>query len=270
MVLMPLAVITIVLYIEDNVLTQTSHTIKTAELPEVFDGFRIVHLSDLHSKWFGEDQSRLVEQVNDQRPDLIVFTGDLIDRNRNNFKAGITLLDRLKQTAPVYYVTGNHEWDSGKAEDLIEQLSGRGIRVLQDDMDEIERMDDSITIIGLDDPDKRPGHATVRMDPLDRLVEEAKSKFTILLSHRPEHFDLYQQMPLDLVFSGHAHGGQFRLPLIGGFVAPGQGILPTYTEGSYEGNGTTLVVSRGLGNSIFPQRFFNRPEVVTVILKKDR
>lgn len=267
MVLMPLAVVTIVLYIEDNALTHSSHMITSPELPEAFDGYRIVHLSDLHSKWFGEDQSRLVDQVNDQEPDLIVFTGDLIDRNRNDLEAGVTLLERLKQTAPVYYVTGNHEWDSGKAEALIDHLNNRGIRVLQDDLEKIERKDETLTVIGIDDPDKRPGEATVRMDTLDRLIQEAEPGFTILLSHRPEYFDSYQQRPIDLVFSGHAHGGQFRLPFIGGLIAPGQGLFPKYEAGKHDKNGTTLVVSRGLGNSIFPQRLFNRPEIVTVTLK---
>ncbi|MCA0972118.1 metallophosphoesterase [Halobacillus litoralis] len=262
MVLLPITVAAIVLYIEDNILSETEIIVTDQELPEAFDGYKIVHLSDLHSKWFGEDQKRLIERVEEQNPDLIVFTGDLLDRSRNQLEPGVTLLTQLKNTAPVYFVTGNHERGSGKTKELIEELEAQEVHVLRNESLELQRKGEVISLAGVEDP-------TFSGSFSERVVQTLSGEsYTILLSHRPEFFSLYQEQGADLVFSGHAHGGQFRVPFIGGLVAPGQGVFPAYTSGKHEEVGTTMIVSRGLGNSIFPQRLFNRPEIVSVELKK--
>lgn len=260
MVVLPIMVAAIILYIEDNALSETELTVQDDELPASFEGFRIVQLTDLHSKSFGKSQNRLVRKVRQQKPDLIVFTGDLIDQKRSQFKPGVTLLIELTSIAPVYYVTGNHEWWSRKAEALVSELTSRGVHVLQNESTTIQRGDEQIHLAGVDDPALEGSFEA-------RLEEVSSNDFTILLSHRPEFLNLYQQHAFDLVFTGHAHGGQVRIPFVGGAVAPGQGFFPRYTAGKYEQGDTTMIVSRGLGNSIIPQRFFNRPEVVSITLE---
>lgn len=168
-------------------------------------------------------------------------------------------------------MTGNHEWWSGNFSTLEEKLRNLDVNVLRNTSDEIIIRDEKISIIGIDDP-------SIGKESYDeyRIAEEAiktssqgleiEDSFKILLSHRPELFSLYKKFDIDLIFSGHAHGGQFRIPFFGGIVAPNQGFLPQYTAGKYTQNISIMIVNRGLGNSIIPQRLFNRPEIVVVTL----
>ncbi len=268
----------IFLYFENNSLTSTNITIELENLPKSFDGYTIVHLSDLHNKSFGEAQERVIRQIEKARPDLIVFTGDLIDSRHYGLKNSIELMKRGIGIAPIYYVTGNHEWRSGKFESLRELLLDIGVKVLEDTHDTIERDGHIIYIIGIDDPSKVHGgnwHMQ-EWEVTRKSIEKAMdgifpdNHLKILLAHRPEKLTLYGEYNIDLVFAGHAHGGQIRLPFIGGVVAPNQGFFPKYTSGQHRYKDSTMVISRGLGNSIVPQRLFNRPEVVTVTLKNKR
>ena len=197
-----------------------------------------------------------------------MFTGDLLDRRRGGTKAGLELLERLAKTAPVYYVTGNHEGWAGNFDRLRPQLEKRQVQVLSNTHDRFCRGKDKIYILGIDDPaiqSKFYRQSELVTTELQAALEGTDG-FTILLAHRPELIETYSQFGIDLVFSGHAHGGQIRLPFIGGLVAPGQGFLPRYTAGLYTHGSSVLAVSRGLGNSLFPQRLFNRPEIVVVTL----
>ena len=139
--------------------------------------------------------------------------------------------------------------------------------ILEDEAVQLSRDGESITLIGLSDPSFARG-ADMFGDASDMVstklkdLMEGESGYTILLSHRPELFDSYAACNVDLVFSGHAHGGQFRLPLVGGLIAPNQGLFPKYDAGVFLTDNTHMVVSRGLGNSIIPLRFYNRPEIV--------
>lgn len=205
-----------------------------------------------------------------EKPDLIVFTGDLIDSRRYNEKPSLTLIEQLVDLAPVYYVTGNHEWKSGKYEALEEKLKKLGVHILKNETITITNGSDEIYITGLDDPTF--SNENSESEIMEQFLTEAArnfhpNQFHILLSHRPELFPLYAEYGFDLVFSGHAHGGQFRLPFIGGLVAPNQGLFPKYTADDHHIGQTTMIVSRGLGNSIIPVRIFNRPEIVVVTLQ---
>jgi len=259
-------------YYQNNFLTTTKIDMISKDIPDEFDGYKIVQLSDLHSKWFGPDQEKLVNRVKNENPDLIVFTGDLIDDNNRDVKPGLVLMEQVTSIAPTYYVTGNHEWWANQTESIEDELTNLGVRVLRNDKEEIKRNGESLTLLGIDDPAEFEG-AYVEKSSIISSIEQAlddedhTDHFTILLSHRPEIFSIYQDFELDLTFSGHAHGGQFRIPFVGGIVAPGQGWLPKYTAGKYEEKGSTLIVNRGLGNSIIPQRIFNRPEVTSVTLR---
>ena len=259
------------LYLENNYITTTQINIKFPKLPDTFDGYKIVHLSDLHNKRFGEDQKNLVRKIEDAHPDIIVFTGDLIDSRRFNAETSLDLMKRIVNIAPIYYVPGNHEWRSGRLETLCNDLKDIGVNVLCNAYDVIGKDGDGIYIIGIDDPSIYQAEdieTKVVKREIDRMMDEIQDNdaFKILLAHRPDMFPLYSDYGFNLVLSGHAHGGQIRLPFIGGLVAPNQGVLPEYTSGEYKMGDSTMVVSRGLGNSIFPQRLFNHPEVVVLTL----
>lgn len=244
------------------------------KIPSDFDGLKIVHISDLHNKMFGKGQANILNKIRNLSPDIIVVTGDLIDRRKYNLDSAMTFILGAVKIAPVYYVSGNHEAWSGKFPLIKERLIDAGVVILDDTAVELTKEKSSIRIIGLADP----GFLTpnyFRGPNIRKITEQLNpwsmdESFNILLSHRPELFDLYCENNMDLVFTGHAHGGQVRIPLIGGLVAPNQGLFPRFTRGSYSKDSTTMYVSRGLGNSIVPIRIFNRPEIVAVTLKSNR
>lgn len=258
------------LYGENNLVAVNYLTLNLDNLPAAFTGLKIVHLSDLHGTSFGKEQRGIVQKVEAAQPDLVVFTGDLIDRRHGGAEAGLKLLDRLAKIAPVYYVTGNHEGWAGNFSTLCPQLEKRNVKVLSNTHHRLCRGKDTIYILGIDDPALQPKSYEEAKPVTSRLKAalEGTEGFTILLAHRPELIETYSHFKIDLVFSGHAHGGQIRLPFIGGLVAPGQGFFPRYTSGIYREGSSVLVVSRGLGNSVFPQRLFNRPEIVVVTLNR--
>lgn len=243
---------------------------RNGRLPAAFAGFRIVHLSDLHNTRFGMRQGALLERVCAEHPDAVFITGDLIDRRRFDPRPAMELIEGATKLAPVYYVPGNHEALCGRYEEIGAFLADAGVTVLADRSCEIVRHGFAIRILGLRDPCfYPPGEAEKEMQKLLCAWKE-KDVFSILLTHRPELFSLYRGCGVDLAFAGHAHGGQFRLPLVGGLYAPNQGIFPKYTAGSSTEGGTTLFVSRGLGNSLFPVRLFNPPEIVSVTLEAEK
>ncbi|MBS5937009.1 metallophosphoesterase [Clostridium sp.] len=243
-------------------------------ISEEFNNFKIVHISDLHNKVFGKEQDKLIEKVEALEPDIIVITGDLIDRRRYNLEKSMYFINSAVEIAPVYYVSGNHEAWSGRFSEIEERLIESGVKIIDDSETEIRRGNSSIKLLGLSDPDFLTsdyidGTDTSKLEEnLIRLSEG--EEFKILLSHRPELFELYSDNNIDMIFSGHAHGGQIRLPFIGGLIAPDQGLFPKYTAGRYTSNTSTMYVSRGLGNSLFPVRVFNRPEIISVTLKSDK
>ncbi|MDQ0233242.1 metallophosphoesterase [Metabacillus malikii] len=270
-VLIGIALLIFFCHFQNNSIVISEYTIGSDKIPESFDKYKIVQLSDLHSKSFGNDQSKLVKKVSKIEPDSIVFTGDLIDSDRYDEKSSLVLMERLVQIAPVYYVTGNHEWWSGNFDTLQDKLTGIGVQVMRNTTEEITIGTDQIIMIGIDDP-AYLGESYEERDKTEENIKhsigenEGEDNFQILLSHRPELFSLYDEYGFDLVFSGHAHGGQFRIPYLGGLIAPNQGFFPKYTSGMHKSDRTTMIVNRGLGNSIIPIRVFNRPEIVVVTL----
>lgn len=258
---------------QNNAIVTTEKVIQSSEIPESFNGFRIVQLSDLHNKRFGDDQRRLIRKVEEANPDLIVFTGDLVGWQKDGLDAGVLLMENLVEIAPTYFVTGNHDKWAMTDQSLSSQLEKHGVNVLRDEGDLVELNGETIRIFGIDD---RPGFQLREVEQgitgeahVDLLEDALANEFTILLAHRPELFSLYSTYNIDVVFSGHAHGGQIRLPFIGGLFSPNQGLFPTYTSGEYRLNDTRMIVNRGLGNSSFPFRVFNRPEIVLVTLSED-
>lgn len=247
----------------------TEYTIHSTKIPSQFDSFRIVQISDLHDAKFGERHADLVKKVKELSPDAIFITGDFIDSNRFDLDRSMELIEELHQVAPFYYVTGNHEISSNETEQILVRLTEQGVQTLSNEAVIIEREGQQIAIGGIDDPlsSSKEDDEAVKEFILQAFQGVPNSMYKILLSHRPEQFNTYQDLKIDLIMSGHAHGGQIRIPGIGGLVAPGQGWLPDYSEGLHSKNGSHMIISRGIGNSIIPVRFLNQPEIVLVELR---
>ena len=308
----------------NRALVTTNYTIRSGKLPEAFNAFRITQVSDLQSDYFGAGQSQLLVSVRKTKPDIIVITGDLVDRNHTNFMAAMKAVSGLLKIAPVYYVNGNHELSllASELADFYRKMEDMGVRLLMNERADIPLMgpagnrdggcgekpidalagpqtaeagkapepgkaaagkEPSVSLIGLDEKEvfesrgQPYGHGFKErggeLDPvffcerLEGLYQKADPEnFTILLAHEPQLMELYQDPRIDLVLSGHAHGGQFRLPGGRGLYAPGQGIFPKYTSGMHSFGESRLIVSRGLGNSVFPLRLNDPPELVTIDL----
>ena len=246
------------------------YKIVSNSVPQNFHGFRIAQVSDLHNAEFGEGNSKLLELLSRTDPDIIVLTGDLIDSRNTDIEIALAFAREAMKIAPVYFVSGNHEARVIEYEDLKMGLAEAGVIVLENQKVEITREGESITLMGIDDPSFQENYLFgdsegVAKQAIETLLRVSDG-YTVLLSHRPELFDLYVETGMDLVFSGHAHGGQFRLPFIGGLVAPNQGFFPKYDAGLFSEENTNMIVSRGVGNSIVPLRFNNRPEIIVVML----
>lgn len=256
----------------NTALELNTYTISSSKLPQSFDGYRIAHVSDLHNAEMGKNNEKLLTMLRDADPDMIAITGDLVDSRDTDNEVALQFIREAVKIAPCYYVTGNHEARISEYDELKEGMEAAGVTVLEDTQTEISLTGESITLIGVNDPSYQTDYLfgdakTVMNTKLEELHTE-QDRFTILLSHRPELFKTYVDHDLDLVLSGHAHGGQFRLPFVGGLVAPNQGFFPEYDAGLYSMNHTNMIVSRGIGNSILPFRFNNRPEVIIIELKK--
>lgn len=257
--------IVIFLYVNNHWLVVSKHVFESEKVPASFDGLRIVQVSDLHDARFGNNQQKLIAKVKDTNPDYIFITGDVIDSNRYDLKQSLQAVKGLVALADVYYVLGNHEVASNKVNEIYEALSSLGVHVMANESTVLERDGERLAILGIEDP--LMGRSTEEMLELaTAYVPEDMLK--LLLAHRPEVFSTYVNQGIDLVFSGHAHGGQVRIPGMGGLVAPGQGLFPKFTAGLYEEERTKMVVSRGLGNSSVPYRIFNLPEIIVMDLKK--
>lgn len=242
----------------------TEYTVSPENLPESFEGFRIVHISDLHNTDFG---GKLIEKTAAAKPDIIVVTGDIVDSYSPDIPVAVEFAKKICEIAPVYYVTGNHESRFENYESIKAQLEDAGFEILDGKTAEITRNGEKIELIGIDDFNFFVGRDPFEQyqlysEELKKLAAGANGETGILLSHKPEFFELYAECGFDIVFCGHAHGGQMRLPFVGGIYTPDQGFFPEYTEGVHQKGKTNMVISRGLGNSIFPLRIFNRPEII--------
>lgn len=240
------------------------YEVKSQKLPESFDGFKIVQLSDLHGAEFGEDGMGLVEKVKELEPDIIALTGDFVT-DEGDLAAVKKLAGRLTELCPVYFVSGNHEFGSGLAVKVRNILERAGVKYLSNEYLTISRGEDGILLGGVEDP-----LAYADMLSPDELAQKmndaAPDAFKILLGHRNYWMTEYPELPVDLIFCGHAHGGLIRIPGVGGLIGTDRRLFPDFDAGEYNNGRYTLIVSRGLGNSVPIPRIFNRPEIVCVEL----
>lgn len=240
------------------------YEVKSQKLPESFDGFKIVQLSDLHGAEFGEDGMELVEKVKELEPDMIALTGDFVT-DEGDLAAVEKLVARLTELCPVYFVSGNHEFGSGLAVKVRNILERAGVKYLSNEYLTISRGEDGILLGGVEDP-----LAYADMLSPDELAQKmndaAPDAFKILLGHRNYWMTEYPELPVDLIFCGHAHGGLIRIPGVGGLIGTDRRLFPDFDAGQFNNGRYTLIVSRGLGNSVPIPRIFNRPEIVCVEL----
>lgn len=256
---------------------EVSHfEIKSDLLPNSFDGFKIVHLSDLHNKVFGKDNAPLLKLIKAENPDIAVMTGDMISHDAPNTDKFLKLVKRLTEICPVFYVNGNHELsdlDDDEFEYVAEVMASYGAICLDNDYTDIKRGSDEISICGLCYSAeyyrgvreyKRGWKAFMLGDMIDYLGIKQPDKYTILLAHNPLDFDVHAEWGADLSLGGHVHGGLVRLPIVRGIFSPERRFMPKYKEGVYNIGSSHLIASRGLGRF----RIHNPPEIVSVTLKK--
>ena len=273
-VLIPVLIVTIailaalLLLLSKFGLSVTRLTLEFSGLPRGFDGFRIVQLSDLHGSEFGRDNARLIEAVAAEEPDLIALTGDFLDEGKAGQELpGVEALVReLVQIAPVYFVSGNHDWASGAAQELFETLEAAGAVCLRNDFLSLERGGDSLVLAGVEDPNG-PADMETPEELVARIRAAAPAAFVLLLAHRAYWAERYPQLDVDLILCGHTHGGIVRLPLIGGVAGTNFSLFPEYDAGLFDTGRYKLFISRGLGNSVPLPRFLNTPEIASVTLK---
>lgn len=264
-----IAIILILLLIACDMRLKT--VVYTVESDKVSRTVTIALITDLHSDKYGKEQKTLLDAVDEQKPDVVLLGGDIFD-DKKSYDNAETVVKYLAEKYPCYYVTGNHEYWSEDIDNILEVVESHGAMVLSGDCDTITINGESINICGVDDP--AVVKYTKHGQGIERQMKEAlkgvdTENYTILLSHRPELVDKYKEYDFDLVLSGHAHGGQWRIPgLINGLYVPNQGLFAEYAGGRYDYDTGTMIVSRGLARESTPiPRIFNRPELVIVKIK---
>ena len=247
-------------------------TLKFDKLPQAFDNFKIAQVSDIHCDKVGHSDLSFINKIKNFNPDMIVITGDILDSYNNDMDIAYNILSQLAIIAPCYFVSGNHELRLPEEyNQLINRMKKLNITHLHNSKLFITKNNESINLVGVEDYNffKNEDNLNHRANFIKTLKELYSSNhFNILLSHRPEKFPIYADIKYELIFSGHAHGGQWRIPFVGGIFSPSQGFFPKYTNGNYVLEDSTMIVSQGLGNSSFPIRINNRIELILATLKK--
>ena len=248
---------------EDKHLVVSEYIYNSDKVGPELEGLKFVQISDLHNASFGKDNIRLINTINEQRPDIIVITGDLVDSNHTDIEKALNFAQEMAKKYPVYYITGNHEYWLSEYDrnEMLSGLSDMGVVILNDEAVTISIGNDSFNLVGLD-------NNSLQSDILTGIIAEHEEELNIVLAHEPQYINRYSKAGADLVLAGHVHGGQFRLPFVGGILAPEFGFFPQYDAGMYTENGTTMVVSRGIGNSVIPVRINDFPEIVCIELNQ--
>lgn len=253
-----------------NGLVIKKYTINTSKL-DADESVRIVLITDLHNHVYGKNQTKLVSLIKEQNPDIIALAGDIAD-DHVPIAGTELLLDGIKGLAPIYYISGNHEFWSNDISRIKNTIRKYGVTILENSYEQISIHNSSIIIGGVDDPDITK-YEKPDLDWEGELYNafselENRSEFKILLAHRAELVEIYKKTYFDLVLSGHAHGGQVRIPfLLNGLYAPNQGWFPKYAGGIYKHESLTHIVSRGISYNPRLPRIFNPPEVVVIEVK---
>ena len=257
----------------------TKYAISNEKIPEEFNGFKIVQLSDFHSQGYRDTTEKLISKVKDINPDIIVMTGDMVSWDMEDIEEVKILIKSLAEVYPIYYIDGNHE----HLAEILRQsryisfnkfMQELGVTIIKNDYVEIYKGDKSINLYGINLPLDGATGLYVKKFQLEKnyvektLPEVDKDKFNILLAHTPTFIKQYSQWGADLVLCGHMHGGIARIPFTNiGLLSPGRTILPRYAAGKFKVKSSTMIVNRGIGTSSFKLRIFNNPEITVITLK---
>ena len=240
----------------------TRCTVTNHKLSQSFSGFKIVQLSDFHGAELVTD---IVETVREQKPDIIVLTGDFIT-DEGDLPAVEQLVSQLSDICEVYFISGNHDFASGRIAELSDILSSCGVKYLKNEYVTIQRGGESIVLAGVEDP-----NSWADLEPPDAFLKRVRAEhpddYIVLLGHRNYWMEKYPDLPVELILCGHAHGGIVRIPGVGGLLSTDRTLFPDYEAGMYDNGNYTMIVSRGLGNSISVPRLMNRPEILSIELK---
>ncbi|WP_049617850.1 MULTISPECIES: metallophosphoesterase [unclassified Streptococcus] len=258
-----ISLIFIVLGLRNNVVI-TEYHISDKKLN---DKMKVALIADTHSCDYGKDHKEITDKLEKIKPDLVFLSGDIVD-DQLPMKKGFILVEKISKKYPTFYVTGNHEMWSGKHDYIKEKISSFGVKVLSGDSEIVKVNGTSINIMGIDDPDIGESIYSKEYEKLEKVY---KNGLTFLLAHRPERTFDYSELGVDYIFSGHAHGGQWRVPILldKGLYAPNQGLFPKFTKGITQLDRGKLIVSRGLSReSTRIPRFYNPPEIVVINFDK--
>lgn len=255
----------------------TKYTISSKKVPKSFDGYKILQLSDLHSRSFGKNSKKLLSKIEEENPDIIVLTGDMVNSKDTDFSSFYELIKSLSTSYTVYYIPGNHEQrlPLNTYNSLISTLLQNNVKVLTNKTEYIIKNSDFITLHGFNLPLlyynnrlKDESHKELTTNTITQSIGSSQENtFNILLSHNPLYFKTYKNWGADLTLSGHMHGGIIHLPIIGGLLSPERTLFSQYSAGKYTFEESTLIVNRGLGNGTINLRVFNNPEISVITLK---
>lgn len=268
------------IYNSNNNIEVTDYKIKSSKIPDSFNNFKILQISDLHDKEFGKKNIHLIEKIDSLKPDIIVITGDVLLRTKINYKIFYNLAYELKKRYDVYFISGNHEQKIYLVDKQILRfyriIQNMGITILKNKSIKLFKDNSYINLwgieIGLEHYRYGKKHRFVpfEIDEMDSILNKLNDKeFNILLAHNPLYFETYALWGADLVLSGHVHGGMIRLPYFGPLLSPERKLFPKYSQGKYNINNSTLIVNRGLGSGKCAFRLFNRPELSLITLQKN-
>lgn len=263
-------------FVENFTIEVSEYDVVTDKIPESFNNFKILQLSDFHCKSFGNNNKLLLDKIIAVNPDIIIMTGDMVDRRYKHYENFFHLAKALGKRYPVYYTIGNHELDltDSQLTDMFEIMKGYGVTVINNDSVDIKKGKDTIRLYGMwygqrfykDENGSYHNHDKFDMSEMLRLVGPApKDCYTVLMAHNPLDFKVYADWGADIVFAGHVHGGVVKFPVLGGLLSPGRHFFPKYFEGAYKKGSANMIVSRGVGGI----RLNSRPEIVVATLKSE-
>ena len=264
------------IYISTNVIKTKKYQVKNSKLPEEFNGLKIAHISDVHSKIFGKDNSGVIDRVIKENPDVVIMSGDIIDKREEDIEKFISMYKKIYERYPTYYSIGNHERKLGwkKYKKYLKMLQMCGVHVIINGSEKLIKNDKHIIINALKFRENMQPKVLTK-EKEEEFISYMKNKlknldtkdFNILIAHDPENFKMYKQLGVDLVFSGHVHGGLIRFGKIC-LLSPRRTFFPKYSYGKNTEENTTIITSAGMGKATLPIRLFNRPEIVIVTLYK--
>lgn len=279
---MTICLLVIFLYLSNNWLQVTHYAVCLPQLPPEWDGYQILQLSDLHGKFFGQDNQWLVAAIRRIDPDIIVATGDMMNSTDDDGQAWLCLVQQLEQQYPIYFSLGNHEQIARRRQEqpnlyaqLLPKLQAAGVVCLDNRHVVLRRGQSAVHLYGLTIDLPHYSEASVATAALNTAYLQRKigrpdqAQVNILLAHNPDYFPQYAAWGADLTLSGHIHGGVVRIPTKGGLLSPAREFFPEYDAGHFHADAGQMIVSRGLGNSVIHQRIFNRPQLVVITLCRE-